>query len=53
MRKESVVVKIPVSMIRYMDAKVAAGEFSSRNDLVRHALRWNIEYDLWEGQDFD
>ena len=34
MRKESVVVKIPVSMIRYMDGKVAAGEFSSRNDLV-------------------
>ena len=45
MAKEPVVIKLPRSMVRYIDNKVSAGEFISRTDFIRYVLRRSIDED--------
>ncbi|AGN26384.1 hypothetical protein [Candidatus Methanomassiliicoccus intestinalis] len=45
MAREPVVIKLPKSIISYIDTKVCDGEFISRTDFIRYVMRWNIERD--------
>lgn len=49
--REPLLIKLPRSIVRYIDNRVSAGEFISRNDFIRYVMRRSVDEDKDEDED--